>query len=334
MKRSTYVIRQYREGRRDFRGLDLKREDLEETDLSEADFSGSDIRGVSFKNTNLTNAKFEQIKAGQPSSHLPFLLVGSIGFIVLSNILLFRMTYHTCLFVASNSFLVQSFGYLLIFMLITVFSITYYNNSSGLSCFTGGTFAGSFFILIGMASALVWSSFARILILLVIFSFLYCFIRSMYALVMGNNKHFNISYSFSIGYCFAFYSFISSYSFTYGFHSTLPSWIHISFLFLPFISLLFTITFYILPRFNLVKRKTWLEKFAHNFSSFRSTSFVSTNLTNAQFTDTNLQTTRFHKADISQACFYNVKINIEQIQQAKNWKLSLIYSNKNGVSMG
>lgn len=47
------VISQYKEGRRDFRNLDLRNYSFKKQDLRDADFSGSDIRGCSLGASHL-----------------------------------------------------------------------------------------------------------------------------------------------------------------------------------------------------------------------------------------------------------------------------------------
>lgn len=58
------VINQYKEGRRDFRNLDLRNSSFKKQDLCDADFSGSDIRGCSFEGATLENANFSSVITG------------------------------------------------------------------------------------------------------------------------------------------------------------------------------------------------------------------------------------------------------------------------------
>ncbi|MGK7957396.1 MAG: pentapeptide repeat-containing protein [Crocosphaera sp.] len=58
------IIRQYAEGRRDFRNLSLRGESFRGENLSGADFSGSDLRGTNFRGAILKGTIFRQVKAG------------------------------------------------------------------------------------------------------------------------------------------------------------------------------------------------------------------------------------------------------------------------------
>jgi len=58
------VLRQYREGRRDFQRVNLSGQSFQAQDLSGADFTEADLRGANFSRANLTNTKFRGTKAG------------------------------------------------------------------------------------------------------------------------------------------------------------------------------------------------------------------------------------------------------------------------------
>ncbi|MBD2774827.1 pentapeptide repeat-containing protein [Iningainema tapete] len=58
------VLKQYANGRRDFRGENLQGQSFRNKDLSGADFSGADIRGANFTNANLKGVNFTDAKAG------------------------------------------------------------------------------------------------------------------------------------------------------------------------------------------------------------------------------------------------------------------------------
>ncbi|MGK7900392.1 MAG: pentapeptide repeat-containing protein [Hormoscilla sp.] len=58
------LLQLYAEGRRDFRGENLRGQSFKGKNLSGADFSGADIRGANFTNAYLLEAKFVGAKAG------------------------------------------------------------------------------------------------------------------------------------------------------------------------------------------------------------------------------------------------------------------------------
>ncbi|MGB3513581.1 MAG: pentapeptide repeat-containing protein [Microcoleaceae cyanobacterium] len=67
--KASELLRQYREGERNFQGIKLRGESLRGKNLSGADFSGADIRGADFTNANLKSAKFCRVKTGLQQPH-------------------------------------------------------------------------------------------------------------------------------------------------------------------------------------------------------------------------------------------------------------------------
>ncbi len=62
--KASEVLRRYKAGERDFRGVNLRGQSFKGQDLSAADFSGADIRGANFKNSTLINTNLTSVKAG------------------------------------------------------------------------------------------------------------------------------------------------------------------------------------------------------------------------------------------------------------------------------
>ncbi|EKU97120.1 putative low-complexity protein [Leptolyngbya sp. PCC 7375] len=62
--KATEVLRLYKAGKRDFKGVNLRGQNFKGKDLSGADFSGSDIRSTNFTNANLNRSNFTKAKAG------------------------------------------------------------------------------------------------------------------------------------------------------------------------------------------------------------------------------------------------------------------------------
>ncbi|MDB9514902.1 pentapeptide repeat-containing protein, partial [Kamptonema animale CS-326] len=69
------LLKRYAEGRRDFRGENLRGLSFKGKDLSGADFSETDIRGTNFSRANLTGAKFVEAKAGLQKRRVIGLLI-------------------------------------------------------------------------------------------------------------------------------------------------------------------------------------------------------------------------------------------------------------------
>ncbi|MBC1191793.1 pentapeptide repeat-containing protein [Microcystis aeruginosa BLCCF108] len=88
------VINQYKEGRRDFRNLDLRNSSFKKQDLCDADFSGSDIRGCSFEGATLENANFSSVITGFSRFYWFNLFVSAgFGFLIWNYCLTFTAKY-------------------------------------------------------------------------------------------------------------------------------------------------------------------------------------------------------------------------------------------------
>jgi uncharacterized protein YjbI with pentapeptide repeats len=88
------IINQYKEGRRDFRNLDLRNYSFKKQDLRDADFSGSDIRGCSFEGATLENTNFSSVITGFSQSYWFNLFVSAVfGFLIWNYCLTFTAKY-------------------------------------------------------------------------------------------------------------------------------------------------------------------------------------------------------------------------------------------------
>jgi uncharacterized protein YjbI with pentapeptide repeats len=88
------IINQYKEGRRDFRNLDLRNYSFKKQDLRNADFSGSDIRGCSFEGATLENTNFSSVITGFSQFYWFNLFVSAVfGFLIWNYCLTFTAKY-------------------------------------------------------------------------------------------------------------------------------------------------------------------------------------------------------------------------------------------------
>ena len=62
--KAAELLRLYKAGERDFKGVNLRGENFKGKDLSGTDFSGADIRSANFTNANLIGTNFTHAKAG------------------------------------------------------------------------------------------------------------------------------------------------------------------------------------------------------------------------------------------------------------------------------
>ena len=77
--KATELLKQYAEGKRDFKGTNLRGQNFSGKDLSWCDFSECDIQGANFVGANLTGAKF---------------IVSTAGLTLKSQIMLWSNLYH------------------------------------------------------------------------------------------------------------------------------------------------------------------------------------------------------------------------------------------------
>ena len=123
--KASELLRQYREGERNFQGVKLRGESLKGQNLSGADFSGADIRGADFTNANLKGAKFCRLKkTGLQDYWITLLLVVTwflsalLGFITTITCL-----YTTSILIPKNTQILILVPGLLILVVLSIFFV-------------------------------------------------------------------------------------------------------------------------------------------------------------------------------------------------------------------
>ncbi|HAC63185.1 MAG TPA: hypothetical protein DCF68_06500 [Cyanothece sp. UBA12306] len=84
--KASQLMQHYEQGRRNFRGQDLRGQSFQGQNLVNADFSEADIRGTNFSKTNLTGAKFCQARGGLTKQREIVLRIISLSLAMLSGI--------------------------------------------------------------------------------------------------------------------------------------------------------------------------------------------------------------------------------------------------------
>ncbi|MDY7020730.1 MAG: pentapeptide repeat-containing protein [Cyanobacteriota bacterium] len=154
MKGST-VLQLYAQGRRDFRGQNLRHQSFKGRNLSGADFSFADIQGTNFHGATLQQVKFRGAKAGLPKAWVLILSGAAWLFSVLLGLALVLVTYFVLLFFNMSTPEEANTGWAaLALMLILVFMGGYRGIEQGWRAFIDVSVLAGVGVIIGAISGL------------------------------------------------------------------------------------------------------------------------------------------------------------------------------------
>ena len=122
--KASEVLKQYRGGRRDFRGENLRGQSFRGANLSGADLSEADIRGTNFRSANLTGANFTAAKAGLLKRWAIVLVIASLLVSVLSGCLAALGGYFVALIFDSSNLDNQVAGWISLIVLLVFYIVS------------------------------------------------------------------------------------------------------------------------------------------------------------------------------------------------------------------
>ncbi|MGK7953831.1 MAG: pentapeptide repeat-containing protein [Crocosphaera sp.] len=287
------ILQQYAEGRRDFRGEDLRGQNFRGKDLSEADFSGCDIRGTNFKEANLTQTKFIKATAGLTLKYQILLLFGAIILVALSGFLSGWSGYYISWIFKGLSTEYRVLGWFYALSNIFLFCRISYKNGfmDGFlltsSIAAGLVLAGFFVTEAEVVSAAVTGAFAFVLASAGVATFAGAFAFVIaFAFPLALAGALVVTFAVGVGFAGAFVG---------AFAAVIAA---------PSILLACVIVY------RTIKgnpRDAWLREFALAFASWGGTCFYSAIVTDADFTNANLRNCDLRAKSLIRTRFEGVK---------------------------
>lgn len=289
------VLKRYADGRRDFRGENLRGLSLQGKDLSGADFSEADIRGTNFSRANLTGAKFVGAKAGLPIPWVIFLLIVCCGLSALSEFLVAYLSYFISLIFSPdiNNLIVGWTSLLVIF--VFDFFLIY----RGLSAFTVAiTIAGAIAGAIAVAGVVAVAGAVAVAV-----AGAFAFAGAA-AFAVAGAFAFAGAAAFAVAGAFAFAGAVAGA--VAGAFAVAGA---VAKVFIVIVAILLTsVNSYI--GWRAIKgdsRDVWIRRIAVDFAATGGTTFFQADLTDADFTKATLKNTDFRKATLTRTCFKATK---------------------------
>ena len=339
--KATEVLRDYKAGKKDFQGADLRGQSFEGKNLEGADFSGANIRGTSFQKANLQGTKFIGAKAGLQNRRVFFMLGLSYLASVISGLVSLLVVYfvsQSFKSIGSEEFYLGLFFlvFSIIFLIITfykgfvafagAFAVTFasaisisfvgvvYNAFAGGSDFVSSViendviddiFAGTFLSAIPIAFAGIIGVAGAIASAGAGIIGVAGAIASAAAVVCARTIPFTSTVAINV----------------IGIDAGIGSVIGTIFI----ASAVITFGFYIGWRsLQGDERDAWIRRFAVTFAATNGTNFQGADLTNADFTGATLRNSNFHSAVLIGTCFQKAqKLNLVRSGKTylKNLKL-------------
>lgn len=343
--KAAEVLRQYAEGRRNFRKENLRCLSFKGKDLSGADFSETDIRGTNFSKANLTGAKFMGAKAGLPKRWVITLLLGCLLLLVISTFLARASGIFVSM--ASLIFPEDIAWWVIIIVFLAFNSLLIYRGISGLASAIAIaiTIASAFSIVISyiiypitidpiasvIASVFAIANITMFANVLVIESAITAIaivitVTNLFAITIANvfaiaSNIFAIASTIAIAIASASASALAFNSAlalarSGGFDSDVDSGFS-----LANSCIYLSIALYSYLGWRAIKgdaRYTWIRTNAIDFSITGGTSFRNANLTDTDFTKATLKNTDFRNTILTHTCFKQAK-NLDLARTVKTY---------------
>ncbi|MGK7880900.1 MAG: pentapeptide repeat-containing protein [Crocosphaera sp.] len=306
--KASEIIKQYKNGRRDFQGLNLRGANFAGQNLSGADFSHCDIRGTNFKSANLIYTGFIGVQAGLQKRWLIIHFLYVLLLMFVSGSFVGLIGYLISLILNPNFEHQIASWYSLIFLIF--FSAIIYLKSLGI-----GIISGVFIFILMLAISVFRINFFPFPTALFqtewLGSSIIFIITALGTLSIGLSIARAIDMIGNLSIILLLITFLSGVSFSAI--SSAPS--------LPVVVIVALILFmlgYFVSKRSFISETidSWLRKFAIDFVFFGETSFYGASLTDADFTGATLKNTNFNEAILTRICFKNtVKLNLARVGQ-------------------
>ena len=285
------VLRKYKEGDRNFRGVNLRGQSFKGQDLSGADFSEADIRSANFSNAILRGTNFSGAKAGLQRRWAIILLIFSwlialfSGFFLVFPVAMFVFMLSEDAGLTNNEAIISSL-ILLVIILIFFYATISKGLVAGITSFTGA-------VTVAVAVA---GAFAFGLDVTVVFAIALAIvgIGSFAEAITGA---FAIAIAEAIAGAFAI-----AFSITVAIAGTFVGAGAVAIAGTELEALAIIVAFVLLSAYigwRALKgdeRDAWIRSFVIAFAAFRGTSFRNADLTDANFTEAKLKSTDLRKA--------------------------------------
>ncbi len=280
------LLKLYTEGRRNFRGENLRGLSFKGKDLSDADFSKADIRGTNFSRANLTRTKFVGAKAGLQNQWIIGLLIICFLLSVFSGFLITLLSYSAIPRFSdnlANQEIIEAWAGVFV-----IFGFNFMLICRGFYAAMAAIVAGAFaFGIAGAFNPAFTLALAVVALTLAVFPGT---VTVVFVLVGAIGGAFVLAVALAVAISMAFIG-------------DEPNVVII----VASILLILFYTYISRCTINGDSKYIWIRTIAVAFAATGGTTFYNATLTDADFTNTTLKNTDFRKATLIRTCFRKTK---------------------------